>query len=338
MKVMHLFFLSLFLIENINAQCTDMTNKYDCKTQSCHWIAKQSKCIPPPSPCLHGNDKLDIVILVDASCPITVNQCKQQQNDIVNVIKSIKIEQQIDTSHQVFENMQIGYIEFGSTQVNSIFNLHDKPTPFNKIIDSSICNGNTITYINQRQRNPLLKDAISTAIGLFSDQPRDEKILIFSNCGVTNEVKTQICTDYENNNDVEFIMVNNNADTASMSDPETYMMCLAEYDTNRIITPETFNDDIIHNIHQELCEFPTPIPTVDPTILPTQQIHSTKTTTIVSESTTRITTQEPIITTTTQAHTTGNPSASPTIIITSLPTQSPSITSNPLTVIPTTST
>eukprot|EP01084_Bolivina_argentea_P098141 176407_1 len=200
---------------------------------------------------------IDVVILNDVSCPISTNDCYNQQQQIAYALKAIKGTDSVklfNTSGEI--NSRVSYIEFDATHTNIFVNLQDNEYNagevndadiskyFQIIRDSAICDD-----VSQRNGNPNLDAAINTAINQFKTANstfRDMKILLFSNCKINDT--QNICSKYElelnslNNagQGITIVMVNNGAQFDDNND--NYIICLAKYDNRRILTNSARNE------------------------------------------------------------------------------------------------
>ena len=164
---------------------------------------------------------------------------------------------------------------------------------------STICDS---ASLSARSGSPNLDEALyTTMIGsdsLFdaadsTNYQRDRKVLIFSNCGVTDDEREEICERYEDeirnpvatqrgrDNGINALMINtapnDQSITSALSDDDCddYLSCLTEYDPDRRIFcnkptgSETFDPDVREYAYDSICDVPTPAPTSDPTNDPT---------------------------------------------------------------------
>jgi len=165
---------------------------------------------------------------------------------------------------------------------------------------SSIC---TTNALNARAGSPNLDEVLyKIMIGgdsLFDDADstnvnRDREILIFSNCGVTDSEREEICDRYEDeirnpvatqngrDNGINVNMINTPpndqsvTDALSPGDADEYLSCLTEYDPEKRIFNnqpgggKPFDPDVTDFAITSICDQPTPAPTMDPTSDPTQ--------------------------------------------------------------------
>eukprot|EP01083_Nonionella_stella_P125728 380283_1 len=249
-------------------------------------------------------NKLDVALLVDVSKKMSTKECKRQQLEVAETLAGFRgIDKITESDKLTYPQVRVSYIEFDdnpkivTAMTYKPINAHAAFNPVtmlqrlcNDIRDSPTCNNATLT---NRTDNPDLDKTLSSALGQFDtsdDLQRDKKILIFSNHGINDakEVK-EICTKYEkkirtgsskesseierkdNENGINIVMVNNRPDSTSMPRPSSYLMCLVEYDDERIMWNEVGKEHFpfIEKIHEEICEDPTAVPTTDPTIDPT---------------------------------------------------------------------
>eukprot|EP01084_Bolivina_argentea_P044918 82665_1 len=286
--------------------------------------------------CNHDDNLIDIMLLVDSSCPIDFEQCEQQQEFIADIMASLRGIDTINASDSIMSQVRIAYIKFAargeSTVIidfvsNNSLNVDiidpelARAKIYNIIKDSQICNnarnGGGTNLLNGLNKAYDLFDDIDD--GSIENSTSDKILLIFSNCGVINRKDVNsICNLYSDRyrEDMKIIMVNNNADVNGfMSDPDTYMECLVDDDLNRIIVVDDSDNDsteTICRIQTQVCQN---ITSIDTTFQPQSTILTTLTippiTTIISSTYTTIetTTQTTILST---EEITMNPSMSST--------------------------
>eukprot|EP01084_Bolivina_argentea_P193621 332166_1 len=236
--------------------------------------------------------RMDLVIAIDTSCPMKQIECEHQQKiaaDIFSSLRSTKWRNQGTT--QMFD-ARISYIEFDSTQIynpihfyssfntnSQLINLNQINMDFYRFIKNrtnTIC---SISHLSQRQQNPDLNAALFKSVQLFnsgksSSLSQDKEILIISNCEALNQ--QTICENYTRffmTQGINVNMINYDAANA-MVDPNTYLVCLVNYDIYRIVEHKPSSTDIsyeefIMNVADSICKPPTPNPTMDPTDFPT---------------------------------------------------------------------
>ena len=151
---------------------------------------------------------MDIVILVDTSCPMSRSECKSQQEQIADTLISLK---GVDTSNYK-PNSRVAYIEFSETDTTVYVELREgyyngdsgditqdmMDEYYNLIKSSGECKYSA--FRTGDESNPPLYDAIDAAWDQFSDHSessRDKKILIFSNCPVDQDEIERICDKWE---------------------------------------------------------------------------------------------------------------------------------------------
>eukprot|EP01083_Nonionella_stella_P125730 380290_1 len=270
--------------------------------------ATEIKC-PQPDTCWAPSyicdkitcNKVDVALLVDVSKKMTTKECKRQQLEVAETLAGFRGIEDVTDGDLEYPRVRVSYIEFGgSSKVvmhinNDTINQHEDFNPTealqtlcDEIRYSETCNAS----INRNDIPADLNEALTTALSQFektktSDElEREKKMLIFSNHG-TNDAST-VCDNHEtkirtgsskdsseierkdNENGVNVVMVNNRPD-ATMPNSNSYLMCLVEYDDERIMWNEVGKEHFpfIEKIHEEICEDPTAVPTTDPTIDPT---------------------------------------------------------------------
>eukprot|EP00486_Rosalina_sp_Unknown_P005327 CAMPEP_0201574756 /NCGR_PEP_ID=MMETSP0190_2-20130828/19456_1 /ASSEMBLY_ACC=CAM_ASM_000263 /TAXON_ID=37353 /ORGANISM="Rosalina sp." /LENGTH=784 /DNA_ID=CAMNT_0048003457 /DNA_START=284 /DNA_END=2635 /DNA_ORIENTATION=+ len=255
----------------------------------------------------------DIIILNDISCPITTSQCQSQQQQIADTIIALKGSPDLD----VMPMVRLGYIEFdangaqvvysligdynkGPVEQDDIQSLGDFVAQSSSVdCDNAAERGSTSTSTSYGQYGVYeesnnggnLLEALHVARDHFNHDAdsgnyrRDRKIVIFSNCPVSNQ--EEVCDEHEDyirtgdkwasrgenqvGNGLNVVMVNQGQYAVDM---ENYMLCLVEYDQDRILINPGFNNDIFYGeilpgITDAICNVPTIAPTIDPTTDPT---------------------------------------------------------------------
>ena len=134
-----------------------------------------------------------------------------------------------------------------------------------------------------------LSDALYVAYDAFETADSDgldryKKIVIISNCFASMATQIDVCDEHydiirtgeteeedqvrgdKNGFDVTIVNL-----PVSGSDP-TYLLCLAEYDADRIYESSMDTEDLadlVPEVKEEICSEPTAVPTTDPTVDPT---------------------------------------------------------------------
>eukprot|EP01083_Nonionella_stella_P173166 596475_1 len=234
--------------------------------------ATEIKC-PQPDTCWAPSyicdkitcNKVDVALLVDVSKKMTTKECKRQQLEVAETLAGFRGIEDVTDGDLEYPRVRVSYIEFGgSSKVvmhinNDTINQHEDFNPTealqtlcDEIRYSETCNAS----INRNDIPADLNEALTTALSQFektktSDElEREKKMLIFSNHG-TNDAST-VCDNHEtkirtgsskdsseierkdNENGVNVVMVNNRPD-ATMPNSNSYLMCLVEYDDERIM-------------------------------------------------------------------------------------------------------
>ena len=240
------------------------------------------------SACLWGEYyKYDVIILNDISCPnLTPQKCKTQQEQVANFMKSIKGLDEVRNENNNLASDNVGYFEFDGKEVHQLVDIDSMPynifpvtqndldSYYYSIADRDICDADQI--LNRTGTPNLVQavDAAADALKKNGDRQRDSKIVIFSNCKY-DDIE-EVCDNFERflfgGTEYPEIYMVNNGDKFDENDDD-YIMCLIEYDENRIFTntdidDDKFYDEIIPPLQLEICSMPTPAPTEDPTPKP----------------------------------------------------------------------
>eukprot|EP01083_Nonionella_stella_P094741 265910_1 len=228
-------------------------------------------------------ERLDLLVLVDVSCPMSIQMCNRQQEEVANTTVQVK--------HTLGYTTRITYMEYSAVGTSILVDITYDPTNgpnadpeqaeaelYSTIRDSNACNN-----IDQRTGSPLLLSAILSGFehmnneGHTLEDRHEQKILIYSNCAVDQEQRTKICEKLQRLNRwlsgrINVVMVNNiYSDTMVFVDPDTYIMCVVEWDDERVFI-NNIEDDYYQKVLPivlEIGDTPTPTPTADPTSLPT---------------------------------------------------------------------
>ena len=262
---------------------------------------------PTNEACDLNGDKIDVIILNDIDSQYQTQQgvssvdvCKRHQDMVATTLTTIKGPDEFFQFGYSFS--RVAYIEFDKTIVDTVTELQDeynvRPVTsediqdYNDIIENRpVCDSDIATESRSCKNGPsMLSQAITTAMLEFANADsdnlqRDKFIIIFTNCPITDQTEREmICNNFEDiiaggnsaqfNDGINVIMMNtgNEFPIPRAVFASDYLLCLTEYDPDRIFytrTRSTTNDNWSNNglptIIDNVCGNPTPSPTADPT-------------------------------------------------------------------------
>eukprot|EP01084_Bolivina_argentea_P169431 293728_1 len=224
---------------------------------------------------------IDIAILVDTSCPMTVKECKLQQIEVAEFVKEL----------QSTGSKRISYIEFDSNNINTLMDF-DHPNNNNENNNSKsyldnvyelISNRDICDVAEPRNGNPNLFGALKRATKQFTSYD-ENAIVIVNNCGIQETEIERIAQHMETHFTLsdtpmpQVFIINNRPRLDSITDPYSYLAPLVEYDTDRIFVHESKYDSkntphfahITMHLIDRICQQSAPSPTSNPTNDPTR--------------------------------------------------------------------